>query len=425
MKNVISAKCVRCGREYPAVPNVTTCSCGGILDIIYDYAYAKARMTPDALSQRPHTMWRYREILPVEENTPDTPLRVGWSPLYEEKKLAQQLGIKSLYIKDDGQNPTASLKDRASAMAVAKAWEAGADTIACSSTGNAASSLAGNAAAAGLTTYIFVPSRAPKGKIAQLMIFGAHVITVEGSYEDTFRLSAEAIDHWGWYNRNAAINPYLSEGKKTVSLEICEQLGFKAPDFVALSVGDGCTIAGVWKGFKDLYAMGMIDHLPRLISVQAEGCCPLNRSIQTGKPWEQMDENTLADSIAVGVPRNPDKALIAIRESNGIAINVSDEEILDAMRLLGHTCGVFGEPAGVAGTAGLKKACEQGLIPSDATVVSIVTGNGLKDVNNAILAGGQPISILPEMDLLKRAFEKEGLLPFIDAGLAEKLDFTV
>jgi threonine synthase len=412
MKNVISAKCVKCGKEYPAVPCVTTCTCGGILDIIYDYNYAKTRMTQDALSQRPHTMWRYREILPVEENTPDTPLRVGWSPLYEEKKLAGQLGIRSLFIKDDGQNPTASLKDRASAMAVAKAWEAGADTIACSSTGNAASSLAGNAAAAGLTSYIFVPSRAPKGKIAQLMIFGAHVITVEGSYEDTFRLSAEAIDHWGWYNRNAAINPYLSEGKKTVSLEICEQLGFKAPDFVALSVGDGCTIAGVWKGFKDLYAMGMIDHLPRLISVQAEGCCPLNRSIQTGNPWEQMDENTLADSIAVGVPRNPDKALIAIRESNGIAINVSDEEILDAMRLLGRTCGIFGEPAGVAGTAGLKKACELGLIPADAAVVSIVTGNGLKDVNNAILAGGQPISILPDMDLLKSAFEKEGLLPF-------------
>jgi len=411
MNNVISAKCVKCGKEYRAEPNTTTCSCGGILDIRYDYDYAKARMTPQTLAQRPLTMWRYREILPVEETTPDTQLRVGWSPLYEEKKLASQFGIKSLFVKDDGQNPTASLKDRASAMAVAKAWEAGADTIACSSTGNAASSLAGNAAAAGLTTYIFVPSRAPKGKIAQLIIFGAHVITVEGSYEDTFRLSAEAIDHWGWYNRNAAINPYLVEGKKTVSLEICEQLGFKAPDFVALSVGDGCTIAGVWKGFKDLYAIGLIDHLPRLISVQAQGCCPLNRSIQTGKPWKPMEENTLADSIAVGVPRNPDKALNAIRESNGIAINVSDEEILDAMRLLGRTCGVFGEPAGVTGTAGLKKACELGLIPADATVVTIVTGNGLKDVNNAILAGGQPIAILPDMDLLKKAFTKEGLHP--------------
>jgi len=411
MNNVISAKCVKCGKEYRAEPNTTICSCGGILDILYDYDYAKSRMTLHTLAQRPLTMWRYREILPVEETTPDTQLRVGWSPLYEEKKLASQFGIKSLYVKDDGQNPTASLKDRASAMAVAKAWEAGADTIACSSTGNAASSLAGNAAAAGLTTYIFVPSRAPEGKIAQLMIFGAHVITVEGSYEDTFRLSAEAIDHWGWYNRNAAINPYLVEGKKTVSLEICEQLGFNAPDFVALSVGDGCTIAGVWKGFKDLYAMGLSDHLPRLISVQAQGCCPLNRSIQTGKPWEPMEENTLADSIAVGVPRNPDKALNAIRESNGIAINVSDEEILDAMRLLGRTCGVFGEPAGVTGTAGLKKACELGLIPADATVVSIITGSGLKDVNNAILAGGQPISIPPDMDMLKKAFAKEGLHP--------------
>jgi len=411
MNNVISAKCVKCGKEYRAEPNVTICSCGGILDIQYDYEYAKARMTAQTLAQRPLTMWRYREILPVEETTPDTQLRVGWSPLYEEKKLASQFGIKALFVKDDGQNPTASLKDRASAMAVAKAWEAGADTIACSSTGNAASSLAGNAAAAGLTTYIFVPSRAPKGKIAQLMIFGAHVITVEGSYEDTFRLSAEAIEHWGWYNRNAAINPYLVEGKKTVSLEICEQLGFKAPDFVALSVGDGCTIAGVWKGFKDLYAMGLIDHLPRLISVQAEGCCPLNRSIQTGKPWEPMEENTLADSIAVGVPRNPDKALNAIRESNGIAINVSDEEILDAMRLLGRTCGVFGEPAGVTGTAGLKKACELGLIPADATVVTIVTGNGLKDVSNAILAGGQPICILPRMNLLEKAFADEDLHP--------------
>jgi len=411
MNNVISAKCVKCGKEYRAEPNVTICSCGGILDIQYDYDYAKSRMTMQTLSKRPHTMWRYREILPVEESTPDTQLRVGWSPLYEEKILASQFGIKALYVKDDGQNPTASLKDRASAMAVAKAWEAGADTIACSSTGNAASSLAGNAAAAGLTTYIFVPSRAPKGKIAQLMIFGAHVITVEGSYEDTFRLSAEAIDHWGWYNRNAAINPYLVEGKKTVSLEICEQLGFKAPDFVALSVGDGCTIAGVWKGFKDLYAMGLIDHLPRLISVQAQGCCPLNRSIRTGMPWEPMEENTLADSIAVGVPRNPDKAIQAIRESDGIAVNVSDEEILDAMRLLGRTCGVFGEPAGVTGTAGLKKACEQGLIPSDATVVTIVTGNGLKDVSNAILAGGQPICILPEMNLLKKAFAKEDLHP--------------
>ena len=410
MKNVISAVCIRCGEEHEALPGITTCrKCGGMLDIQYDYHYIKANVSRAIMSgRREGTMWRYREFLPVEPGSSCRKLRVGGSPFYEVPYLAGQMGIAKLYIKDDGINPTASLKDRASAMAVVKAQEAGADTIACSSTGNAASSLAGNAAAAGLKTYIFVPERAPKGKVSQLMIFGANVISVKGSYEETFRLSAEAIDRWGWYNRNAAINPYLMEGKKTVALEIAEQLRWKMTDYVAISVGDGCTIAGVWKGFKDLYAAGMIDRLPRLISVQAEGCCPLNRAIETGKAWEAMAENTLADSIAVGVPRNADKALNAIRESNGVVVNVSDEEILAAMRLLGTGCGVFAEPAGAAGTAGLKKAAELKLIPADAAVVSVVTGSGLKDVANAMKAAGEPLTIEPEMNQLLEAFRKSG-----------------
>ena len=404
MRNVICGRCVKCGREYEAVPNLTNCECGGILDIIYDYDYIKTVLTKEKLAARKNpTMWRYRELLPVEEDTPDTPLRVGWSPLYEADKLGRLLGLKKLWIKDDGINPTASLKDRASAMAVAKAGEAGAKVIACSSTGNAASSLAGNAAAAGFKTYIFVPSRAPKGKVAQLMTFGATVISVQGSYEDTFELSKQAIDRWGWYNRNAAINPYLSEGKKTVALEIMEQLDWQVPDYIAISVGDGCTIAGLWKGLKDLYAIGFIDRLPRLISAQAEGCHPINRAIETGEPWYPMEENTLADSIAVGVPRNADKALMAIRESDGLVVNVTDEEIMAAQKLLGTTCGVFGEPAGVTGAAGLKKLCEQGRLPKDATVVSVVTGNGLKDVANAIKACGEPISIPSDMELLIQA----------------------
>ena len=411
MKHVTGARCVRCGKVYPASADVTTCSCGGILDIEYDYDYIRQHFTKEILAaRRKNTMWRYRELLPVEDSTPDTPLRVGCSPLYEEPRLAAQLGIARLWVKDDGLNPTASLKDRASAMAVAKAWEAGANTIACSSTGNAASSLAGNAAAAGMKTFIFVPSRAPKGKVAQLMTFGATVISVQGSYEDTFELSKQAIDRWGWYNRNAAINPYLSEGKKTVALEIMEQLGWEVPDYIAISVGDGCTISGLWKGLKDLYAIGFIDHLPRLISAQASGCCPLNRAIETGLPWQPMEENTLADSIAVGVPRNPDKALAAIRESNGLTVNVSDEEIMAAQKLLGVTCGVFGEPAGVTGTAGVKKLCEQGLLPSDARVVSVVTGNGLKDVAHAIEYCGEPISIPSDMDLLLEAFSEQHII---------------
>ena len=411
MKNVKHAKCVKCGKIYEATPNLTNCTCGGILDIIYDYDYIKANLTKAVLaSRRDNSMWRYRELLPVEETTEAPPLRVGWSPLYEAKNLAAQLGIKKLWVKDDGLNPTASLKDRASSMAVAKAMEAGAKVIACSSTGNAASSLAGNAAAAGLKTYIFVPSRAPKGKVAQLMTFGATVISVQGSYEETFELSKAAIDKWGWYNRNAAINPYLSEGKKTVGLEIMEQLGWEVPDYIAISVGDGCTIAGLWKGLKDLYAIGFIDRLPRLISAQAEGCCPLNRAIESGEDWRPMEENTLADSIAVGVPRNADKALMAIRESNGLVVNVSDGEIMAAQKLLGRTCGVFGEPAGVTGAAGLKKLCEQGKIPADATVVSVVTGNGLKDVANAIAACGEPLSIPGDMDQLLKAFAENGIV---------------
>ena len=412
MKYVLGARCIRCGAEYEAFPTITTCKCGGILDIQYNYSAIRDHFSPADLSQcRDYSMWRYRPFLPVEEDSPAPPLRVGWSPLYRAQRLAGVLGLRELYIKDDGQNPTASLKDRASAMAVVKALEAGADTIACSSTGNAASSLAGNAAAAGLSTYIFVPSRAPKGKVAQLMIFGATVISVDGSYEDTFTLSKTAIDRWGWYNRNAAINPYLSEGKKTVSFELMEQLGWQVPDYVALSVGDGCTIAGVWKGLKDLHSAGFIDRLPRLISVQAEGCCPLNRALLTGEPWHPMEENTLADSIAVGVPRNADKALMAVRESQGIAVNVSDEEILAAMRLLGRTQGVFGEPAGVTGTAGVKKALELGLLSPDATVVSIVTGNGLKDVQNGIRAAGEPMVVSPDLDALLAAFHARNINP--------------
>ena len=412
MKYVLGARCIRCGAEYEALPTITTCKCGGILDIQYNYSAIRDHFSPADLSQcRDYSMWRYRHFLPVEEDSPAPPLRVGWSPLYRAQRLAGVLGLRELYIKDDGQNPTSSLKDRASAMAVVKALEAGADTIACSSTGNAASSLAGNAAAAGLSTYIFVPSRAPKGKVAQLMIFGATVISVDGSYEDTFTLSKTAIDRWGWYNRNAAINPYLSEGKKTVSFELMEQLGWQVPDYVALSVGDGCTIAGVWKGLKDLHSAGFIDRLPRLISVQAEGCCPLNRALLTGEPWHPMEENTLADSIAVGVPRNADKALMAVRESQGIAVNVSDEEILAAMRLLGRTQGVFGEPAGVTGTAGVKKALELGLLSPDATVVSIVTGNGLKDVQNGIRAAGEPMVVSPDLDALLAAFHARNINP--------------
>jgi threonine synthase len=426
MRNVKAAVCTGCGAEYEAGSNTYTCpKCGGILEIVYDYHYIKTQVNREKLAaNKEFSIWRYLELLPIEEGSRLGPLRVGWSPLYKTEALGAILGLNNLYVKDDGLNPTSSLKDRASAIAVARAFHAGKETVACSSTGNAASSLAGGAAAMGLKSVIFVPERAPQGKVTQLLIFGATVVSVQGDYEETFRLSAQAIEKYGWYNRNAAINPYLSEGKKTVSFEIAEQLGFNAPDFVAVSVGDGCTIAGVWKGFKDLYAVGIIDKLPRLVSVQASGCCPVNRAVEQNAPIEWMDENTLADSIAVGAPRNGGKALAAIKESNGITINVTDDEILAAMRLLGKSSGVFGEPAGVTGTAGLVKAAAQKLIPQDALVVSLVTGNGLKDVVSAQKAAGAGgdranpvdggaganlIKLAPDMALLEREFAKRGI----------------
>jgi threonine synthase len=405
---------MKCGKEVMAKPGLYTCpDCGpreGILDVVYDYARIKRTVLRERIIySTDHSMFRYMPFLPVEASTPRARLRIGLSPLFRTTGLAKYFGMKHLFIKDDGQNPTASLKDRASAIAVMKATEEKMTTIACSSTGNAASSLAGNAASMGLKTFIFVPDRAPQGKVAQLLIFGASVVSVQGSYSDTFQLSAEAIERWGWYNRNAAINPYLMEGKKTVSLEIAEQLAWEVPDWVAVSVGDGCTIAGIWKGFLDLYRVGWIDRLPKLLGVQSTGCGPLVDAILDNRPWRPAKENTIADSIAVGVPRNAGKALLAVKESQGTMVAVSDEEILSAMRLLGKTCGVFGEPAGVAGLAGLKTLVERGTIGSDERVVVIVTGNGLKDVKNAIAAAGEPIKVEPSMNQLVAELKRRQL----------------
>lgn len=415
MKSVNHVKyleCIRCGEHVAPEPNATLCpKCRGLLEVVYDYGYISRKMDRKSLVRNPdRSIWRYAPFLPVKEGGRHPNLEVGGSPLYHTPRLAREIGLATLYIKDDGQNPTASLKDRASAVAVVKAMEAKASTIACSSTGNAASSLAGNAAAAGLKTVIFVPGRAPQGKVAQLLIFGAHVVSVQGSYEDAFNLSAAAIDRYGWYNRNAAINPYLMEGKKTVSLEIAEQLHFQVPDWVVVSVGDGCTIAGVYKGFYDLQQVGWIDKIPRILGVQAAGCAPISKAFHSGKPLEPSPENTLADSIAVGVPRNPDKALRAVRESRGTYVEVTDEEILTAMRLLGRTCGIFGEPAGVAGLAGLQKAVAMGIVGPAESVVCVVTGNGLKDVANGIKAAGEPLRIDPDVDQLTKALAAHGIV---------------
>ncbi|MEN6420021.1 MAG: threonine synthase [Clostridiaceae bacterium] len=405
MKRIAGYRCTICGREYPYGPEMMTCpTCGekGILDIVFDYSEIKRVFSKETLKKDSNnSMWRYRALMPLVGNGLDDFLRIGWTPLYRSLRLGKQIGLDTLYIKDDGLNPTGSLKDRASGVAVAKAMELGYDTIACSSTGNAASSCAGNAARMGLKTVIFVPERAPIGKVAQLLIFGANVISVKGDYRQTFELSKAAIEKWGFYNRNAGINPILTEGKKTVALEIAEQLDWNPTDWVAVSVGDGCTIGGVYNGFYDLYQLGMIERIPKILGVQSTGCCPFVDANERGGELMPTPENTLADSIAVGVPRNPVKAQRAVKNSGGKWIAVSDDEILEAMRLLGRSEGVFGEPAGVTATAGVVKAVASGLIRSNESVTVISTGSGLKDVKNAMLAAGEPFKCEPDIKALE------------------------
>ena len=411
MRRIVGYRCTVCGKEFPFGPERMTCpDCGekGILDILYDYDEIGRVLTRESLSAcRDNSMWRYRALMPVADTVDVSKfLRIGWTPLYESLSLGRELGVKALYIKDDGINPTASLKDRASGVAVAKAIELGYDTIACSSTGNAASSCAGSAARMGLKAVIFVPERAPEGKVAQLMIFGAKVVSVHGDYKATFDLSKAAIAKYGWYNRNAGINPVMTEGKKTVALEIAEQQGWNVTDWVACSVGDGCTIGGVYNGFYDLFRLGMIERIPKILGVQSTGCCPFVDAARENRPLRPTPENTLADSIAVGVPRNPIKALRAVRDSKGAWIAVTDEQILDTMRVLGRTEGVFGEPAGVTATAGVRQAVVDGVIKPDETVTVISTGSGLKDVRNALRAAGKPQLCEPSLD----ALEASGIL---------------
>ncbi len=396
---VTSLRCVICARAYPPEAIYTCAHCGaeGILDVEYDYEAVAAALTREALQTRPLDLWRYRELLPVATNASRPHLQTGWTPIYHAPRLAHALGLRELWIKDEGRNPTGSFKDRASAVGVMKAREFGFDTIACASTGNAASSLAGMAAAMNLRSFIFVPQRAPEAKVAQLLIFGATVLHVRGSYDEAYELCNAACKKYGWYNRNCAINPYLIEGKKTAGLEIAEQMAERMPEWVVFAVGDGCTIAGVWKGLCEMQRLGFIARLPRLLGVQAEGAAALVHAYETQRAPIPVRAETCADSICVGAPRNWRKATHAIRASGGAMLAVSDEEILAAMRVLGREAAVFGEPAGATALAGLNKALQLGVIASNASALVANTGNGLKDVASALRATNKPSLIEPNM----------------------------
>ena len=407
MSYVKKMKCLLCGKEYaPREVKYTCLECGdeGILEIIYDYPEIKKRFNKEILkTNNEYSMWRYLPFLPVDDITKIGPLQVGWTPLYESERIREDLRMPNLWIKDDGRNPTASLKDRPSSIAVVKARELGEKIVTCASTGNAASSLSGAAASVGLKSYIFVPQTAPQAKVAQLLVFGSTVFAVRGTYDDAFDLSIKASKEFGWYNRNTAFNPYMVEGKKTVALEIIEQMNFEVPDYIFVSVGDGCIISGVAKAYKDMYSMDLIERLPKLVAVQAEGCKPIVDAVNGDGIVKFVEPKTIADSISVGIPRNRLMAVRDIQESKGFGIAVSDEKILKAIKYLGTIQGIFAEPAGSTAFAGLIKALKEGKISSKDKVVVLVTGNGLKDVESAKKAGGEAITIDPNIEAVKEA----------------------
>ena len=394
MDHVKSLKCLICGAEYR--PDEIEYVCpkhgeDGIVDVQYDYELIGRRISPASLAEnRDYTIWRYKPLLPVEPDSPAPPLTVGWTPLYQADRLAAGLGLKHVWVKDEGREPSASFKDRASAIAVVKGRERGAEVITTSSTGNAGAALSALCASVGQKNVIFVPESAPPAKIAQLLVYGSTVILVRGTYDDAFELCAQAAKEFGWYNRNT---------------EICEQLAWDAPDRIFVSVGDGCVIGGVHKGLKDLMALGWIKSMPKIMGVQAAGSAALYDAWRTGIDAMQMtpiDAQTIADSISAGLPADRIKGLAAVRETSGAYIRVTDDEILAAIPVLARGSGVFAEPAGAAAYAGLVKAVAEGLVDPEDRIVVLSTGNGLKDIASARKSVGEPFLVNCDLAEVKR-----------------------
>ena len=417
-------RCVVCGRTYgPGHATFVCDDCGvdGILDVVYDYEGIRAdldrRRHSDAGIFGPAAgsgLWRFAPLLPIQVQGDCSAWTLGDSPLHAAPRLARALGIDDLVLKDDTHLPSASLKDRAAAVAVARARQLGIDHLACASTGNAAASLAVLCARAGLSCTIFVPASAPRAKLAQLLLHGARVVPVDGTYDQAFDLSIAEIAAHGWYSRNCAHNPLLVEGKKTATLEMVRDLTHafsepdRLPDAVFVPVGDGCIVSSVAKALDELHRLGLIAARPRVIGVQAAGSAPLARAWQDcDRPHTELTgpeilarihavhPRTVADSICVGVPRNRVKAWRHVSHSDGAFISVTDEEIIAAVAQLASLAGVFAEPSGAAGLAGVSAALASGLIEPTARVAVLVTGNGLKDPEAALGTVDIPAAVPP------------------------------
>jgi threonine synthase len=379
MSYVKALKCRECGQEYEKAAKYVCEFCFGPLEAAYDYDKIKKDMTREKIASRPLNIWRYRELLPVEGDKYNT-LQEGYTPLIRADRLGALLGLKNLYIKNDCANPTHSFKDRVVAVASTKALELGFDTLACASTGNLANAVAAYGARAGLKRYVFIPSDLEKGKIIGALVYDPNLIAVNGNYDDVNRLCSEIAGKYKWAFVNINMRPYYAEGSKTLAFETAEQLGWQAPDQVVVPVASGSLLTKIWKGTQEMIKVGLISQKKmRVFGAQAAGCSPVTTAykakVDTFRP---VKPNTIAKSLAIGNPADGYYALKTIAESNGGAEMATDEEIIEGIKLLAQTEGIFAETAGGVTIACLKKLAEAGTLDRDAVTVAYITGTGLK-----------------------------------------------
>ncbi|MBN1825735.1 MAG: threonine synthase [Candidatus Eisenbacteria bacterium] len=402
--NVTGFACLACGREEPSGAGRFTCpSCGGNLDALYDYVAASAAMDRERIAaSRDRSFARWAPLLPLAEESLPLTTPVGGTPLLRAERLGRSLGLENLFLKDDTAEPTASFKDRASVVALLRARETGADTVAVASTGNAASSTAGIAAALGMRAVLFVPESAPEPKLVQMLLYGARVVRVRGSYDDAFDLCGRAAERFGWVDRSTGVNPFTAEGKKTAAFEIALDGGRRAPDWVLVPTGDGNILGATGKGFREMRALDWIDRLPRMVAVQAEGSSAIVRAFREGKKEaEEGPADTIADSIRVGRPRDSVRALHALYDSDGLGVSVTDDRILAAAARLARETGVFAEPSAAAGLAGLERMVEENRVKPQDHVVLVITGHGLKDPRTLSSGIEVPAAIDPTLEAVE------------------------
>lgn len=408
MKYVLGLRCRECKREYSISPIHVCEFCFGPLEVHYDYEKIKKNLTHEQIEGRPKSMWRYQELLPLNGD-PTVGTDVGFTPLIRSEGLARALGVKELYLKNDAVNhPTLSFKDRVVSVALSKAKEFGFQIVACASTGNLANSVAALAAAGGFKSYIFIPYDLEQGKILGTLIYGTNLIGIRGSYDEVNRLCSEIAENYGWAFVNINIRPFYAEGSKTFGFEIAEQLGWKVPQHVIVPMAGGSLITKIWKGFKELEAIGLLDEVQtKIYGAQASGSNPIVAAFKAGLDWiKPQRPQTIAKSLAIGNPADGYYALKTIRESGGWAEDVTDKEIIEGMKLLAQTEGIFTETAGGVTVGVTKKLIEQGIIPRDESILISITGNGLKTQEAIQDQVGRPLII----DAKLSDFEKIGAL---------------